>query len=178
LWLEKVTTEALRLARFLGFEQEAFGRMSAFLDRTLDKLMRYETAVTRHFNQAIMRLEDLQRERKAEMAQMEASELGSGSVDPEQSAQVSSSNTSEPSPPVGPTQEDLILESMDTVVVEQPPTENYGTNPRQPSEQFIDDEFPPDEPDHDDHDDGFHPRLTKEDLLGKEDYSNEGNRKF
>ncbi len=128
-WLEKMTVEALRLSRILGFEETAFGRGPIYLEHLLDKLTRYESAVSRQFEKAIERFEDLQRERKVELAEREAAESDSESTDTGDSGKVNPSNTTNPIPPVGATEEASLRESVEAGAIDQRLTEICGTKP-------------------------------------------------
>jgi hypothetical protein len=68
-WLEKIATEALRIARVLGYGQEVLGWRMPFENHSVDRLLHYESTVNRNFAHAIKNLELLQAQRKAESSQ-------------------------------------------------------------------------------------------------------------
>lgn len=70
-WLEKIATEALRIARVLGYGQEVLQWQAPFERRSMDKLLRYESTVNRNFANAVKNLELLQAQRKAESSQLD-----------------------------------------------------------------------------------------------------------
>jgi hypothetical protein len=70
-WLEKVATEALRLARVLEYGQQVLDWQMPFETRSVDKLLRYESTVTRNFAQAVKSLELLQAEGETESSQLD-----------------------------------------------------------------------------------------------------------
>ena len=70
-WLEKIATEALRLARVLGYGQEVLGWRMPFETHSLDKLLRYEATINKNFEHARKNLELLQAQRKAEESQLD-----------------------------------------------------------------------------------------------------------
>jgi hypothetical protein len=189
-WLEKAATEALRLARLFGWEQEAFGPMSGFLDRTLDKLMRYETSVTRHFTQAIGELERLQRMRNAESHDDENSNsnpdnstsesempgdepLPKTNATVEESAQASApSKTLTPNPLVSHVSAESSFERLELIHTDPWLTKSLETNPpgNSPGIEYADDDdLPTDDPDYDAYEDNPNPRLTAEDVLDEKD---------
>ena len=61
---DKVIAAAIRVARVLWFESEAFARTDAFCGSTVDKVLRYQTATDRQLTKVIELLEDVQRKRK------------------------------------------------------------------------------------------------------------------
>jgi hypothetical protein len=75
-WVEKIATEALRLARLLGFEQKILAWSAPFEARSVDRLLRYESTVNRQFMKAIDYLERLQEKRKSESTQPEPDNTG------------------------------------------------------------------------------------------------------
>lgn len=75
LWVEKIASQALRHARLLGFEQKVLSWVSPFEARSVDRIVRYESLVTRQFNHAIEELERLQEKRLAESNEPESSQL-------------------------------------------------------------------------------------------------------
>jgi hypothetical protein len=75
LWVEKVATESLRIARLLGHEQQVLGWRSPFESSAVDRILRYESTVSRQLDKAIDYLERLQEERQAESNQFETSDL-------------------------------------------------------------------------------------------------------
>jgi hypothetical protein len=70
-WLEKAATEALRIARVLGYGQKVLDWQMPFESPSVDRLLRYESTVTRNFAQAIKNLELLQAQRKAEATELD-----------------------------------------------------------------------------------------------------------
>jgi len=75
LCVEQIAVQALRLARLLGHEQEVLGWGAPFESRSVDKIVRYESNVSRHLEKAIDLLEGLQEEREAESDQLEPSDF-------------------------------------------------------------------------------------------------------
>ena len=75
LCVEQIAAESLRLARLLGHEQETLTWRTPFEARSIDRIMRYESNVSRQLEKAIERLERLQEEREAESNQFEISNL-------------------------------------------------------------------------------------------------------
>jgi hypothetical protein len=69
-WLEKIASEALRLARVLGYGQKVLGWQAPFEERSIDRLLRYEGTINRNFAQAVKNLELLQAERNAELDEL------------------------------------------------------------------------------------------------------------
>lgn len=66
-WVEKIATEALRLARLVGYEQaQMMTWRYPFAGRASDSLLRYQTTTNRRLTDAIEQLEQLQQKRKAE----------------------------------------------------------------------------------------------------------------
>jgi hypothetical protein len=101
-WLEKAATDALRLARLLGFEQQVLSWPAPFEERSVDRLLRYESTISRHFAQAIKNLELLQEKRKAESKQPEPTD-----PEPDHATSEPYEATLEPSAtPVDPAAED------------------------------------------------------------------------
>lgn len=70
-WLEKIATEALRLARVLAYGQQVLEWQSPFEARSVERLLRYESTVNRNFAQAVENLELLQAERKTGSSQFD-----------------------------------------------------------------------------------------------------------
>jgi hypothetical protein len=77
LYVEKIAVESLRLARVLGHEQKVFAWKNPFEQRSVDKIVRYESSVSRQLEKAIDQLERLQEAREAESNQFEPSGLES-----------------------------------------------------------------------------------------------------
>jgi hypothetical protein len=66
-WVEKISTEALRLARLLGYEQTVMMSWSnPFWESSADRVLRFQTTANRRLTEAIEQLERLQEKRKAE----------------------------------------------------------------------------------------------------------------
>jgi hypothetical protein len=72
LLVERIATAALRLARLLAFEQRPLSWGAPFESRSMDRIVRYETALNRQLNGAIEQLELLQEKRMAEMNDSDA----------------------------------------------------------------------------------------------------------
>jgi len=62
--VDKVVTETIRLARLLSYERQELSRKGAFWDQSLDRVLRYQTAINRQLARAIEQLEQMQAERK------------------------------------------------------------------------------------------------------------------
>jgi hypothetical protein len=77
LGVEKIAVESLRLARLLGHEQKPLAWGSPFELRSIDKIVRYESNVSRQLEKAIEQLERLQEARQMESNQFEPSDLES-----------------------------------------------------------------------------------------------------
>jgi hypothetical protein len=75
--VEQIAAQSLRLARVLGHEQKVFAWAHPFETRSVDKIVRYESSVSRQLEKAILQLERLQEKRKAESSQFEPSDLES-----------------------------------------------------------------------------------------------------
>jgi len=75
LCVEKIAVQSLRLARLLGHEQKVLALGAPFEQRSVDKILRYESTVNRQLEKAIDLLERLQEKRKAESNQFETSDL-------------------------------------------------------------------------------------------------------
>ena len=75
LCVERIATHSLRLARLLGHEQGVFAWRAPFEARSIDKIIRYESNVSRQLDKATQQLERLQEARKAESDQIENSGL-------------------------------------------------------------------------------------------------------
>jgi hypothetical protein len=69
LYVEKIAVESLRLARVLGHEQQVFAWRAPFEERSVDKIVRYESNISRQLEKAIDQLERLQEAREAESNQ-------------------------------------------------------------------------------------------------------------
>jgi hypothetical protein len=83
LYVEKIAVHSLRLARLLGHEQKVFAWPSPLEERAVDKIVRYESNVSRQLEKAIDQLERLQEARKAASDQSEASGLESDDANSE-----------------------------------------------------------------------------------------------
>jgi len=70
-WVEKAATEALRIARVLGYGQQVLDWQAPLESHSVDRLLRYEFTATRNFTQAIKNLELLQAQRKAEATELD-----------------------------------------------------------------------------------------------------------
>jgi hypothetical protein len=75
LYVEKIAADSLRLARLLGHEQRVFAWGTPFEFRSVDRIVRYESNVSRQLQKTIHELERLQEEREAESNQFETSNL-------------------------------------------------------------------------------------------------------
>jgi hypothetical protein len=70
-WVEKISTEALRLARLMGYEQTVMMSWSnPFWESSADRVLRFQTTANRRLTEAIEQLERLQAKRKAETASL------------------------------------------------------------------------------------------------------------
>jgi hypothetical protein len=124
-WLEKIATEALRLARVLGYGQEVLGWRMPFENHSVDRLLRYESTVSRNFAHAVKNLELLQAQRKAESSQLDQS------TDPEPDP---ATGESEPTPnePSSTSEEPVVEEPTSARPpgddLEVPPTERDQTS--------------------------------------------------
>jgi len=154
LCVEKIATHSLRLARLLGHEQGVFAWRAPFEARSIDKIIRYESNVSRQLDKATQQLERLQAARKAESDQIENSGLESDdaisspddatderSETPEElipeepqdfstSSKVPDASSTTPPPPV----ETDVLQSSAPMDVEpsNKPTETGASSPPQP----------------------------------------------
>ena len=72
-YVEQIAVHSLRLARLLGNEQKVLAVGAPFEFRSMDKIVRYESNVSRLKERAIHELERLQAARKAESSQFEDS---------------------------------------------------------------------------------------------------------
>jgi hypothetical protein len=95
LCIEEIAVESLRLARLLGHEQKVLGLVFPFESRSMDKIVRYESNVSRRLDKAIARLERLQEERETQSNQFEPSDFESGEAPKEPDDVSTSINTSE-----------------------------------------------------------------------------------
>ena len=73
--VEQIAVHSLRLARLLGDEQKVLAVGAPFEFRSMDRIVRYESNVSRLKERAINELERLQAARKAESSQFEDSNL-------------------------------------------------------------------------------------------------------
>jgi len=69
LYVETIAVHSLRLARLLSHEQEVLGWRMPFETRSVEKVMRYESNVSRRLEKASEQLRQLQEARKAESNQ-------------------------------------------------------------------------------------------------------------
>ena len=72
-YVEQIAVHSLRLARLLGQEQKVLAVGAPFEFRSMDRIVRYESNVSRLKERAIHELERLQAARKAESSQFEDS---------------------------------------------------------------------------------------------------------
>lgn len=77
LCVEKIAVESLRMARLFGHEQKVLAWGTPFELRSIDKIVRYESNVSRQLEKAIEQLERLQEARQMESNQFEPSDLES-----------------------------------------------------------------------------------------------------
>lgn len=86
-WVEKIATEAVRLARLVGYEQrEMMAWRSPFWGSAAGSILRYQTTANRRLREAIEELERLQTKRKAEASEnLLRPEAGDTDVEPEAS---------------------------------------------------------------------------------------------
>ena len=101
LCVEKIAVESLRLARLLGHEQKILACRFPFETRSIDRIGRYESNVSRQLEKAIERLGRLQAVRLAEANQFEPSD-----TEPDDA----SSNPDEASEQTSEAREDLTSE--------------------------------------------------------------------
>ena len=73
--VERIAAYSLRLARLLGHEQKVLDCGKPFEFRSMDRIVRYESNISRLLEKAINQLERLQATRKAESSQSEDSNL-------------------------------------------------------------------------------------------------------
>ncbi|MHB8485812.1 MAG: hypothetical protein ACYDCM_08790 [Candidatus Acidiferrales bacterium] len=78
--VETIAVESLRLARLLGHEQTVLAWQHPFQQPSIDKILRYETSVSRQREKAIEQLERLQEARQAASNHFESSDGGSDDV--------------------------------------------------------------------------------------------------
>ena len=78
--VETIAVESLRLARLFGHEQKVLAWRAPFEQRSIDRIVRYESKVSRQREKAIEQLERLQEARQAESNQFEPSDLESDDV--------------------------------------------------------------------------------------------------
>ena len=69
LFVETIAVHSLRLARLLSHEQKVLGISVPFEVRSMDKILRYESTVSRRLEKATVQLERLQEARKVESNQ-------------------------------------------------------------------------------------------------------------
>ncbi len=77
LYVEKIAVHSLRLARLIGHEQKVFAWSAPFEQRSVDKIVRYESSISRQLEKAIEQLERLQEAREAVSDEFETSDLES-----------------------------------------------------------------------------------------------------
>jgi hypothetical protein len=77
LCVEKIAVEALRLARLFGHEQKILAWGAPFEARSMDKIVRYESSVSRQLDKTIEQLERLQEARQMDSNQFEPSDMDS-----------------------------------------------------------------------------------------------------
>jgi len=155
LHVEKIAVESLRLARLLGHEQKILGWQEPFEARSIDKLVRYQSSVSRQLEKAIEQLERLQEARQAESNQFEPSDLESDDAisNPDEASEQTSETREDPTP-----EEPLDIETSTTppphiensvqqgvehkdaepsneaaeTASNPPPPQNYATKAREP----------------------------------------------
>lgn len=97
LCVEKIAVEMLRLARLFGHEQKVLGWGAPFEARSMDRIVRYESNISRQLEKTIAQLERLQEQRAAQSDEFQASEPQYESI--QQSSEGSeTSSAPEPSP--------------------------------------------------------------------------------
>jgi hypothetical protein len=151
-WVEKISTEALRIARLLGYEQTVMMSWSnPFWESPADKILRYQTTANRRLTEAIEQLERLQAKRKAETASLnllrpeiddtDAEPEPPSSASPVHSPQSKSGGTNPPSttdsnePTVDPAREHPHPNGPGAVGFEI--SKNGGTNPRKTLDEIV-----------------------------------------
>ena len=72
--VERIAVESLRLARLLGYEQKVLAWTVPFEQRSIDRIVRYETSINRQLEKAIERLERLQEARLADSNQFKSAD--------------------------------------------------------------------------------------------------------
>src|ERR1700751_2944802 len=100
LSVEKIAVESLRLARLLGHEQKILACRFPFETRSIDRIGRYESNVSRQLEKAIERLGRLQAVRLAEANQFEPSDLESDDAisNPDEASEQTSEAREDPAP--------------------------------------------------------------------------------
>lgn len=132
LWAEKITTEAIRLARLVGYEQEVMmAWRSPFGEPAADKILRYQTTANRRMTEAIEELERLQTKRKAEEAASEnplRPEANDAPDEPETPTPMVGAQSDEQSTDEAAGELDSGTSAVKAVSYSAPP-ESCGTNP-------------------------------------------------
>jgi hypothetical protein len=151
LFVEKIAVYSLRLARLLGHEQKVLAWSAPFEGRSMDKIVRYESSVTRQLEKTCDQLERLQEAREAASNQPETSGLESGDAiaEPDEATEKrsevpegliheqpqggsASSNTSDASPTTAPPHVDASSEHGLAPIEAEPssrPAETAASNP-------------------------------------------------
>ena len=80
LLVEKIAAESLRIARLFGHEQGVLSSVTPFEYKSIDKILRYESTVSRQLEKAIDQLERLQEQREAETNDFEPTDLESNNA--------------------------------------------------------------------------------------------------
>ncbi len=76
-WVEKIATEAVRLARLVGYEHKVMmAWTNPFWESAADRILRYQTTANRRMMEAIKELERLQSKRMADMVLSGGTEPG------------------------------------------------------------------------------------------------------
>jgi hypothetical protein len=155
LSVEKIAVESLRLARLLGHEQKILACRFPFETRSIDRIGRYESNVSRQLEKAIERLGRLQAVRLADANQFEPSDLESHDAisNPDEASEQTSEAREDPTP-----EEPLDIETSTTppphiensvqqgvehkdaepsneaaeTASNPPPPQNYATKAREP----------------------------------------------
>jgi len=104
-YIEQIAGHSLRLARLLEYEQKVLAYGTPFEFRSMDRIVRYESNISRLLEKAINQLERLQAKRKAESSQSEDSNL--------EAADALSNDEATDEPPEAP--QELIVEEPQDV---------------------------------------------------------------
>ncbi|MGB8524394.1 MAG: hypothetical protein WCD43_15630 [Candidatus Acidiferrales bacterium] len=151
-WVEKISTEALRIARLLGYEQTVMmSWRNPFWESAADKILRYQTTANRRFTEAIEQLERLQAKRKAETASLNLLRPEIDDTDAEPEGLGSAFSVHPPPPKSGGTNPPSTTDSNESTVdpAQEHPhpngpcadgfeiSKNGGTNPHQTLAEIV-----------------------------------------